>query len=312
MASPRPNILVIKLGALGDFIQALGPMAAIRHHHKNAHLTLLTTKPFAEFAKASGYFDVIIIDTRPKFYELSKWLSLRLKLNGGHYSRVYDLQNNDRTSFYFKLFSVKPEWVGIAKGASHRNTSPERTKSLAYYGHVQTLGLAGIENVGIDALSWVSGEETFDGLSSPYVLIVAGSAPSHPEKRWPAKHYITLCNILCDHGFQPVLIGSSGEAETLTAIHTGAPKSLNLCGKTSLFDIVALSRNAAAALGNDTGPMHLIAPTGCKTIVLFSKHTNPKRHAPLGPALSIIQSDNLEDLLPDVVWKKFLDQQAVS
>ena len=40
------RILVIKLGALGDFIYALGPMAAIRRHHKDARITLLTTAPF--------------------------------------------------------------------------------------------------------------------------------------------------------------------------------------------------------------------------------------------------------------------------
>ncbi|MBT4888118.1 MAG: ADP-heptose--LPS heptosyltransferase, partial [Rhodospirillales bacterium] len=35
----QERILVIKLGALGDMIQALGPMAAIRKHHPNAHIT---------------------------------------------------------------------------------------------------------------------------------------------------------------------------------------------------------------------------------------------------------------------------------
>ena len=40
------RVLVIKLGALGDFLQALGPFAAIRHHHKEAKITLLTTAPF--------------------------------------------------------------------------------------------------------------------------------------------------------------------------------------------------------------------------------------------------------------------------
>ena len=48
------RILIIKLGALGDFIQALGPFAAIRRHHADAHITLLTTDPFAAFAAASA------------------------------------------------------------------------------------------------------------------------------------------------------------------------------------------------------------------------------------------------------------------
>src|SRR5688572_4110498 len=100
---PLNNILVIKLGALGDFIQALGPMKAIRSHHPQDRLTLLTTAPYASLARASGYFDSVVIDERPKWTQPQKWFSLRQKLNGGRFSRVYDLQNNDRTGLYFRL-----------------------------------------------------------------------------------------------------------------------------------------------------------------------------------------------------------------
>jgi len=51
------RILVIKLGALGDFVQALGPFAAIRAHHPAADIVLLTTRPYADLGRASGYFD---------------------------------------------------------------------------------------------------------------------------------------------------------------------------------------------------------------------------------------------------------------
>jgi len=61
----QPRILVIKLGALGDFVQALAPMAAIRRHHPGAHITLLTTDPFVELAAASRWFDDIWVDSRP-------------------------------------------------------------------------------------------------------------------------------------------------------------------------------------------------------------------------------------------------------
>ena len=52
-----PKILVIKLGALGDFIQATGPFKAIRQHHRGAHITLLTTPPFVSLASDSSWFD---------------------------------------------------------------------------------------------------------------------------------------------------------------------------------------------------------------------------------------------------------------
>ena len=67
------NILVIKLGALGDFIQALGPMAAIRRHHRDARLSLLTTLPFARLAGMSGYFDRVETDDRPRWNQPAGW-----------------------------------------------------------------------------------------------------------------------------------------------------------------------------------------------------------------------------------------------
>ncbi|HAQ33371.1 MAG TPA: ADP-heptose--LPS heptosyltransferase, partial [Rhodospirillaceae bacterium] len=50
------RILVIKLGALGDFIQAMGPFRVIREFHREARITLLTTAPFAALARECGYF----------------------------------------------------------------------------------------------------------------------------------------------------------------------------------------------------------------------------------------------------------------
>ncbi len=300
MSTPG-HILVIKLGALGDFIQALGPMKAIRTHHPQAHITLLTTKPFQALAEKSGYFNAIHLDTRPKFYQLSKWCALRTFLNDGQFTRIYDLQNNDRTGFYFKLLkSPKPDWVGVAKGASHRNTSSERTKGLAFHGHVQTLGLAGINNIEIDPMDWLKGNLSGFGLTLPYILIVPGSAPSRPLKRWP--HYAALCQKITGDGYQPVLIGTQDEADVTAQIKQACPQSLDLTGKTALFDLPDLARGADACVTNDTGPAHMIAPTGCKTLVLFSDDSNPVRHAPLGPHVKTIQKNDLNDLSPEEVY----------
>ena len=65
MPDTPSRILVIKLGALGDIVLALGPFAAIRRDHPDAHVTLLTTRPYVEFLKPSEYFDDIWVDDRP-------------------------------------------------------------------------------------------------------------------------------------------------------------------------------------------------------------------------------------------------------
>lgn len=299
------RILVIKLSALGDFIQALGPMAAIKKHHPNAHITLLTTPMFKSFGEKCGYFDTVIIDHKPKMTHISGWLSLRKNLISGQYSRIYDLQNNDRTSLYFKLLPKhkKPEWVGVAKGASHRNTSPKRVSGHAFNGHKQTLELAGINDVKVDNLKWIKEDISRLNLKSPYILLVPGSAPQHPKKRWPHDKYAKLAQQLINNNYQVVMIGTDAEKEVTDAIEEICPDILNLTGQTSLFEIAALAHNAHGAIGNDTGPMHMIGPTGCPSLVLFSGNSTPDRHAPKGDNIHTIQYNDLSKLRNEDVYE---------
>lgn len=320
--TPQPDrILVIKLGAFGDFIQALGPMAAIKRKHPDAHLTLLTTAPFVTLARESKYFDEIWTDTRPSWKKISGFLALRKKLQGGTFTRIYDLQNNDRTAIYLWLTGLRkknrPEWVGAGLGASHRNTSPQRIAGHAFDGHKQTLAIAGIHDVSVDTLEWVRTDTSHFGLPHPYVLLIPGSAPGRTEKRWPAQSYGLLARQLYGWGFTPVVIGTSAEDDLGQEIHKHCAQTINLCGQTSMMDLVGLARAAAGAIGNDTGPMHLIAPTGCPTLVLFSKHSDPVRHGPMGKNIRIIQKDDLRgfsagDLMGEINARFFRHKGSVA
>ncbi|MBM3542113.1 MAG: glycosyltransferase family 9 protein, partial [Alphaproteobacteria bacterium] len=148
----RPaRVLVIKLGALGDMVQALGPMAAIRRHHRDAHLVLLTTAPFAPLARASGWFDEIWCDARPSLWNLPAALALARRLNAGRFARVYDLQTSDRSGFYFRLigppFGRRPEWSGIARGCSHPHANPGRDSMHTIERQAEQLTMAGVGEV---------------------------------------------------------------------------------------------------------------------------------------------------------------------
>lgn len=305
-STPPEKIMVIKLGALGDFVQALGPMAAIRKHHPHALITLLTTKPFEKFGLACGYFDTVYIDTRPRLTDLRSLLAFRHYLLHAKFDRIYDLQNNDRTALYFRLFPKKqrPEWVGTLKKGSHYNGNPDRCAGLAFYGDVQTLALAGINNVEIDSMDWVTDSIAEFSLKKPYILIVAGCAPQHPHKRWPAQNYSKLVGFLKEKGFQCVLIGTQNEAEVTQSILKSKPDCLDLTGQTNLFQIAALAKNAAGAIGNDTGPMHIIGVTNCPSLVLFSGRSNPIKHAPLGNAVHTLQKNDIKDISVNAVEKK--------
>ena len=98
------------------------------------------------------------------------------------------------------------------------------------------------------------------------------------------------------YGRLSVIVGTQTEKAAAAAIRTICPDALDLTGQTALTDLVVLGRNAASAIGNDTGPLHMIAQTGCPTIALFSSHSNAARHAPLGANVETIQVEDLSTL----------------
>jgi len=305
------RVLVIKLGAMGDVVQALGPFAAIRAHHPGAHITLLTTPPFVAFAHACGSFDDVWADDRPRAGEIGKWRALRGRLRGGGFSRVYDLQTSDRSNFYFRLFwpGPWPEWSGIARGCSHPHDNPDRDALHTVDRQAEQLRGAGIADVPPPDLAWADADVSRFGLAGPYVLLVPGGAAHRPAKRWPADRYAALAAGLADQGIGSVVLGGEDERPLANEIAAASPKTLDLVGQTDLFEIVALARRAFGVVGNDTGPVHLIAAAGCPSVVLYSSDSDPALCAQRGPRVSILRRPALAELAVDEV-QTALDQLA--
>lgn len=304
------KILVIKLGALGDFVQSMGAFEAIRNHHKQAEMTLMTTLPFETMAKDCGYFDKVWIDQRRPFYDIRSLLRVRRFFKYNHFNRVYDLQCVSRTNKYFNYLipSPKPQWSGLAQGCSHPHTDVNRPELHTYDRHRQQLKLAGIGKVPDPHLDWVKADASKFKLPANYVLLIPGAAPGGESKKWPADKYGELAKFLVQHKYTPVVLGTQNEHSTAKAIQSICPEVVDLTGKTSLYEVVELARHAKAAVGNDTGPTHMVAQVHCPITVLFSNHSEPGLFGPAGAHVQILQRDHLKDLTAEEVWGVFLRQ----
>jgi len=289
------NVLIIKLSALGDFILSLGGFQAIRAHHPGARITLLTTGPFQKLAEASGCFDEIWIDDRPPLWRPDRWLALGRRLREARFDRVYDLQRSDRSGWYFRL-AGRPEWVGVVAGCSHRYVASGGPALHIAEREAAQLAAAGVGPIEAPDLSFFDTDLGRFALTPPTALLVPGSAPHRPAKRWPAARFAALARELAAQGTTPLLLGTEAEARELAEIARACPAARDLCGKTGLVEIAALARGARLAVGNDTGPMHLIAAAGCPSLVLYSAESDPARTAPRGPKVAILREDSLENL----------------
>jgi ADP-heptose:LPS heptosyltransferase len=295
------RILVIRLSALGDFVLSFGPFAAIRAHHPDAQITLLTTAPFARLGRLCPWFDKVVIDRRAPWWDLRALWRLRQTLRG--FDFVYDLQTSGRSSRYFRL-AGSPHWCGIAKGASHRHANPARDHMHTWERQRDQLAMAGIARVPSVETGWLLAAGQPPDLPRPYALLVPGAAPHRPAKRWPPGRYGTLASALAARGITPVVIGTGPEAPLAAVILSACSQAVDLTGQTDLPTVAALAAGARFAVGNDTGPMHLAAVMGCRCLVLFSHDSDPTRTAPRGPggeAVVVLREDVLADLPSDEV-----------
>ena len=300
---PEENILVIKLGALGDFIYSLGPMQAIRRHHQEAKIFLLTREAFAQLGKRSQLFDEIWVDSEPKLWHLRKLFTFRKQLISKRFSRIYDLQTSDRTGFYYRLMgpSTRPDWSGIVPGCSHYHHYKRPTLIHTQDRQKQQLKISGIENVPDPDLSFMEDGLIEFVLPARFALLVPGSSPNMKIKRWPPTHYAKISNFLLEKGITPVLIGSKNDLDAIEPIAEKCPEAINLAEKTTIFQIVSLARKSLLCIGNDTGPMHLIALSKCPTVSVFCSSSFPEKAAPRGAHIELLVRDKLNYLPVDEV-----------
>ena len=299
------RILVIKHGALGDLVLATGSFKAIRAHHFDAHIVFLTTAPFESFGRDCGYFNEVWLDTRPRPLQVGAWLALSRNLSDGRFRRVYDLQTSNRSGWYFRLMAnPKPEWSGIARGCSHPHDNPDRDHLHTIDRQAEQLRHAGIDFVPQPGVQWLDAPVSDLVPSNTIAILVAGGSPQRPGKRWPVKRYAALAQALLAEGMVPVLLGTEAEREVTSEIARRCDGLVDLTGRTTLAEVASLCRRAAVVIGNDTGPMHISALTGSRTIVLFSHDSDPALCAPRGPRVSVVRRERLDELAVEEVLKK--------
>ena len=300
----RPRrILVIRLSAFGDFVQSLGPVEAIRRHHCGDRVTLLTTAPFADFARQLGWFDEVIVDRRPARTDLPGWLALRRRLRTGEFDRVYDLQTSQRSSAYRWLFGLAnpPEWSGLTPRGSHPHANLDRDLQHTIDKQAEQLLMAGIYPTPLPRLPPFDGAPSEIPGGRSLVLLAPGSSPHRPEKRWPAARFGEIARLLDAGGYLPVIVGVAEEKPLSAVILSACPAAIDLVGRTSIADLAALAQRAALTIGNDNGVSHLATAADCPALVLFSAASDPGRCAPRGRLVRILGAPDLNTLAVEAV-----------
>lgn len=123
---------------------------------------------------------------------------------------------------------------------------------------------------------------------APLVALMPG-AEYGAAKRWPAAHYGELAAELARADADVVVLGSAKERAIGEQVATRAahPHVRNLCGATTLADVVDLSASAAVAVSNDSGLLHVAAAAGTPVVAIYGS-SSPSFTPPLTDAAAIV------------------------
>jgi len=118
-------------------------------------------------------------------------------------------------------------------------------------------------------------------LSQGSWLAVAPGAAFGPAKQWPLDLSGEVCRRWMATGRKVVIVGAPGEEAAGAKLAEAAPGAINLVGRTSVGELMAILGGAFACLVNDSGAMHLAAAVGGRGVAVFGS-TDPTATGPLG------------------------------
>jgi len=303
------KILIARLSALGDAVCTLPVATALKKSFPESHITWVVDNRFAGIVECSSFVDEVV-KCRPSFSlssfpKFTNRFDLALDMQGLSKSAmvVARVKADRKLGYHWQreiapLFSqpvlpdpsslhVVDQYVDVARAAGAE-------ASVAEFGLTP-------KDEDRGAMKTLLAE---NGISGPFVLLNAGAGWA--TKRWSPSHFANLVELLTAKGIQCALIGgkASADIEAASQVESECPVPVvNLLGKTSVRELVALISLSNAHVGGDTGSTHIAAALGVPAIGLYSI-TKPARSCPYGQIHRChYEPSGLNDILPGDVYK---------
>ncbi|NCU48898.1 MAG: lipopolysaccharide heptosyltransferase family protein [Candidatus Fonsibacter lacus] len=292
------NILIIKLGSLGDVVQISGALRDIREHHKNAKITILTTSKYLNLFRNCPYVDDCLEDERLPRYNIFYLLRLKKIINSLNFTKVYDLQNSNRTNFYKKfLFNIN-EWSSSKDipENQYNNSVLKRFDEQLRKSNIQTHYTLKPD------FSWAT-ERAINyklNIDKKYILFFPFCSKELFHKRWP--YFPELINLIKQNHPQYELVVAPGPDEIEEAKSFNIKIALNENLPLDFFELASLIKKSHLVIANDTGPAHMAAHLGARGFTLFGPHTTPEKVSIEREKFIALQTMDLKSLFADRVY----------
>jgi len=304
-AASTRNILVIKIGALGDVILSIPSIRAIRKKYPEAKIYCLVGKESRPILQRCPYLNgIIIYDYKEKDKGIFGPINIIKELRKYYFDMVIDLQNNRKSHLIsFSTMSSSRYGYNNRKFSFLLNHKVEPTKedTPPIEHQFRTLGLLGIakEDTSLELWpseedeeyirillesEWVSGKEKIIGIN-------LGASKRWLTKCWPLENFARLSDRLSKENIRVIITGAQDDLGAASKIQKMATsKLLNFAGKTSIMQLAALIRKCSVFISADSAPLHVAAAMNTPIVALFGP-TSPQRHMPPAKKAVVVKAN---------------------
>jgi lipopolysaccharide heptosyltransferase II len=299
------KILILKPSSLGDVVQALPVLRLLKRHLPASEIFWWIDSALAPLLEGDSDLTGIVRFERKRWAAPRHWPEMFRSIRWmreQNFDWVIDLQCLARSGAFAWLANGQ-FLIGldeVREGA--RGFYDVAIRRASFHTHAVDWYLAVLPRLGVPVhknFQWlperpaiaaaIKSKWQTDG--ARWIAIQPGAR--WENKRWPVEFFAELVRLLAKKfpGARFAVLGTA-EDKSLgeTIARAEAQRCLNLCGQTSLLEMIEWLRRCELMITNDTGPMHVAAALSKPLVALFGP-TEPRRTGPYGQLENVLRID---------------------
>ena len=309
------RIVISRTDSIGDVILTLPMCAWLKQKYPTVEIVFFGKTYTQEVLQCYPLIDKIICWDKWSTSSFEKQKEMLIELD--IYAFVHVFPNKELAKL------AKAAKIPYRVGTSHRmfhlttcNIRPNFTRKRSD-DHEAQLNFKLLSGLGIDYLP--SRDELIDSMKvfqpqsalSPILIEVLETSRKkvilHTKSQgsaveWPLDKYIQLTHKLISAGYRVYFSGTEKEGESFRDLLPKDENCIDLSGKSSLGELITFISSCDALVACSTGPLHLAAVLGIKTVGLYTnlRPIHPGRWAPLGNKSVVLTNDSEQPSLNDI------------
>lgn len=304
------RFLVARMSSMGDVIHTLPVAAALKGLAEDVEIVWAAGRTYGSLVSLCTAVDETVI------MKNSFWKNVSVVKGLGKFDVALDMQGLFKTAWVvFHADAPKKlgyHWQREGSGLFSSPVKPDPTSHHVVDQYLDVARALGSKVHTADFCLRPRADEVAKmqellagaGRDESRPLVLANPSSARAVKRWSPDLMAHAVRILDSAGFQVAFIGTAQEDWAYQEVaDCGLPSVMNLLGKTSVTELVALISLAKAHIGGDTGSTHIAAALGIPAYSVYTA-TRPQRSCPYGQIHRCMTSDPVE--LTDLIKRELL------